>query len=390
MKATKFWNIVTENDGLSAELTLYGQVCGNPPRDWWTGEKLDIDSIALSELKNDIKSVKDVQNLTIRINSVGGEVFAGLAIHNLLKSVKAHKTVIVEGIAASAASVIMCAGDEVKVYPSSIVMIHNVSTFLGESVTIQDLEKYVNAMKSMEKATITTYQAKTGKKEKELQCLLDAETWMTGEEAVAMGFADTLIDGEMTNKLSIVASADGKQALKYGDITINDNFKAHIPSRFGINALTNTTHIKNMSEPQKTAVPTTEPAPINPVVNQGATATEEPKAPINETQDALAQERERITKINNLVKNGVISHEVAENAINDGTKTAEMLAYEACTNQNNPATNFLANREKETQAQNAVKTQPHSGDNTVDEATEFKNECEFFAGVATKMGVTGK
>ena len=125
-KATKFWNVAKVN-GSSAELTLYGDICSEAPRDWWTGEKIDGQYITPEGFLEDLETIKDASNITVKLNSCGGDLYTGIAIHNALKALKGEKTVIVEGIAASAASIIMCAGDNVQVYPGSLIMIHGVS-----------------------------------------------------------------------------------------------------------------------------------------------------------------------------------------------------------------------------------------------------------------------
>ena len=89
----------------------------------------------------DLEAVKGKSNITIKINSCGGDLYTGIAIHNAIKGLSGTKTVIVEGIAASAASVIMCAGDEVQVYPGSMVMIHGVSGLLFDYYNLQDLKR---------------------------------------------------------------------------------------------------------------------------------------------------------------------------------------------------------------------------------------------------------
>lgn len=111
----KFWNVASTGDD-EGEITLYGDVVSRQPVDWWTGEPEPGLYIAPESFMEDLAAVKGKSNITIKINSCGGDLYTGIAIHNAIKGLTGHKVVVVEGIAASAASVIACAGDEVQVY----------------------------------------------------------------------------------------------------------------------------------------------------------------------------------------------------------------------------------------------------------------------------------
>ena len=197
MPNLKFWNIVAEEDGDSATLTLSGEIVSRRPVDLWTGEPDAAQYICPEDFAADLEKIKNKGQVTIRINSVGGEVYTAIAIHNALKALAGIKTVIVDGIAASAASVIAMAGDRIKVYAGSIMMIHNVSTAVAEWVTIADLKKIIRNLDAHERATAAIYDEKTHLGVDTIRTLMDRETWMTGAEAVAKGFADELItDGK--------------------------------------------------------------------------------------------------------------------------------------------------------------------------------------------------
>ena len=195
-KAFKFWNIV-ESDLDSATLTFYGEVVESRPVDFWTGEQIDGLFICQDEFLKDLETLKNKKTITIKLNSGGGDLFTGVAIHNALKSLPAQKNVIVEGLAASAASVIACAGDTVQVFPGSVFMVHPVSLTLWESVNLKDLHNLQVMLEACERAVAEIYASKTGLTADECQNLITAETWMTGKEAVEKGFANELIDGEV-------------------------------------------------------------------------------------------------------------------------------------------------------------------------------------------------
>mgnify|MGYP004428605435 FL=1 len=101
----KFWNVASIGDD-EGEITLYGDVVSRQPVDWWTGEPEPGLYIAPESFMEDLAAVKGKSNITIKINSCGGDLYTGIAIHNAIKGLTGHKVVVVEGIAASAASVI--------------------------------------------------------------------------------------------------------------------------------------------------------------------------------------------------------------------------------------------------------------------------------------------
>ena len=129
--------------------------------------------------------------VTVWINSPGGDVFAAAQIYNMLLSYPGHITVKIDGLAASAASVIAMAGDEVLVSPVSMLMIHNPSTFtIGNK---SDMEKAISILDEIKESIINAYMNKTGLSRKKLSDLMDAETWMSARKAVELGFADAVM-----------------------------------------------------------------------------------------------------------------------------------------------------------------------------------------------------
>jgi ATP-dependent protease ClpP protease subunit len=209
---TKFWNIASTGYD-TGEILLYGDVVSRQPVDWRTGEPAPGLYITPEGFLEDLAAVKDKSNITIKINSCGGDLYTGIAIHNAIKGLGGTKTVIVEGIAASAASVIMCAGDEVQVYPGSMVMIHGVSGLLWDFYNLQDLKKLQKDFDASERAIAEIYHAKTGIEVDQLRGMMTRETWMVGQEAVDNGFANTLLDDAGP---SVAVSADKKVLLVAG------------------------------------------------------------------------------------------------------------------------------------------------------------------------------
>lgn len=145
--------------------------------------------------------------VTMDINSPGGYVYAGFEIYNLLKDYKGEVTARVMSMAASAASMVMCAADHVQISPMAQIMIHNVwSTGGGD---YRDFQKASDELKRLNKVSVQCYVAKTGKAEKELLGLMDQTTHMTAQEAVDYGFADEILFQEDSNQAPKVAAAEG-------------------------------------------------------------------------------------------------------------------------------------------------------------------------------------
>lgn len=203
----KFWNMASINDE-EGEITLYGDVVSQQPVDWWAGEPEPGLYITPEGFMEDLAAVRNKSRITVKLNSCGGDLYTGIAIHNALKSLSGQVNIIVEGIAASAASVIMCAGDSVDVYPGSLIMIHGVSVHLWDTVNIQDMKQLIKGMDASERAVAEIYSGKTGLDTDTLRNMMTKETWMTGREAVEKGFADVLKEDGSGPDMSM--SADRK------------------------------------------------------------------------------------------------------------------------------------------------------------------------------------
>lgn len=129
--------------------------------------------------------------VTININSPGGDMFEGLAIYNLLREHNGEVTVNVIGVAASAASVIAMAGDRINIAKAGFYMIHN--TWMTYSGNRNDFIAMAEQMLPFDKAMAGIYSDRTGIPEAEVLAFMDAETWISGSEAVDKGFADAVV-----------------------------------------------------------------------------------------------------------------------------------------------------------------------------------------------------
>lgn len=140
-------------------------------------------------------------DITVWINSPGGDCIAAAQIYNMLMEYKGNVTVKIDGIAASAASVIAMAGTKVCVSPVSMMMIHNPMTVaMGNT---GEMQKAIEMLDEVKESIINAYEIKTGMSRAKISHLMDAETWMDANSAVEMGFADEILKRSVTDEIEI-------------------------------------------------------------------------------------------------------------------------------------------------------------------------------------------
>ena len=191
------YNIVINEESNSAEINMYGEVVATRPTDWWTGEAIPGNFIAQDEFLRDLEGLADKDSITVHINSVGGDMYAGIAIYNRLKGLAANVTTINDGLAASAGSLIFMAGDTRKVNAGSNLMIHGAAGFLYGYYQVQDLNAIKKQLEAHNRAGVNIYAEATGKDKDSIKAMVDKETWLTGADAVEAGFAHEVV-GEDT------------------------------------------------------------------------------------------------------------------------------------------------------------------------------------------------
>lgn len=198
-------------DGENATLTMYGDIYEKRPVDWWTDEPIEGDFILLDEFLDDLEEIRRCKSLTIRMNSYGGDANVANVIHNRLRELARDgmETVcIVDGVAMSGGSLIMCACDRVEVNPSSLIMIHNAWGFFYGGYNAAELLELAAQLDAFDKMQASIYERKTGLSQEQILGMMAETTYMTGAEAVEKGFADALLEDAET--LAIAASQDGR------------------------------------------------------------------------------------------------------------------------------------------------------------------------------------
>ena len=176
----KFWNWVRDVDTGERTLVLNGQIA----EDSWFGDEVT-PGIFRDEL------MKGEGNITVWINSPGGDVFAAAQIYNMLMDYKGNVTVRIDGLAASAASMIAMAGTTVEMSPVGMLMIHNPSTaVIGNT---KEMQAAIQMLDEVKESILNAYELKTGQPRQQLSDLMDAESWMNAKKAVELGFADRIL-----------------------------------------------------------------------------------------------------------------------------------------------------------------------------------------------------
>lgn len=157
MQILKPYNIVVNEADNSAEINMYGEVVEQHPVDWWTGEPVAGNFIAVDDFLRDLEDLKTRNSITVHINSVGGDLYAGIAIYNRLKSLPANVVTINDGLAASAGSIIFQAGNTRKVHPGSNIMVHQAMGLLIGYYQTNDLKQVIKQLDAGNKAAVAIY-----------------------------------------------------------------------------------------------------------------------------------------------------------------------------------------------------------------------------------------
>ena len=179
----KFWNWVRDADSGERTLVLNGEISDET----WYG-----DEVTPGLFREELSSCEG--DITVWINSPGGDVFAAAQIYNMLMDYKGNVRVRIDGLAASAASVIAMAGGTVEMSPVAMMMIHNPATIsIGDE---HEMQKAIDMLSEVKESIINAYEIKTGMGRTKIANLMDAESWMNAKKAVELGFADSILFDE--------------------------------------------------------------------------------------------------------------------------------------------------------------------------------------------------
>lgn len=315
-----FWNFQDSTGGDAADLYIYGPIVSSAS--WWD------DSIDAVQFSEDLKALGD-KDVTVHINSPGGDVFAAHAIHNQLIAYAGNVDVVIDGIAASAATIIAMAGARITMPTNSMMMIHNPAMGLDDHYTADDLDKYANALRAVRQSIIAAYMKRVSVDQAQIEQMMDAETWLTAQECVDMGLADAIdgriksvLDGNnlIVNSLKIdITNYKNREGLAHCVNAQDEKKGAEVLSKSKLEEILNALglRIDDAAEPQPAPAkaPTTEAAPA---VDANAIAAA-----------AVAQERQRMADLDAMADGNPAVAAIINTAKRNGQTADDVRDYVA-------------------------------------------------------------
>ena len=194
----KFWNWKNQADDEPAEpraLEIYGPIASES---WFD------DDVTPQMFRDELFAGEG--DIVVYLNSPGGDCIAASQIYTMLREYKGCVTVKIDGLAASAASVIAMAGNSVLMAPTGMMMIHNPMTAAFGSK--DEMEKAIDLLEEVKESIINAYELKTGLTRAKISHLMDCETWMNAKRAIELGFADGMIGGDVTAEMPALEFSD--------------------------------------------------------------------------------------------------------------------------------------------------------------------------------------
>ena len=216
----KFWNWVRDADG-NRTLLLNGTIA----QETWYGDEVT-PGLFREELAG------GAGDITVWINSPGGDVFAAAQIYNMLMEYAGNVTVRIDGIAASAASVIAMAGTTVEISPVGMMMIHNPSTVaVGDA---KEMQAAIEMLSETKESILNAYELKTGLDRAVLSDYMDGECWMNAKKAVELGFADKILFTDESQEMEKLAG--GTEAMLFSRRAVTASFLDKLKARMSAKA----------------------------------------------------------------------------------------------------------------------------------------------------------
>jgi len=212
----KFWNF-TRNDSGESELFLHGPIS----EESWLG-----DEVTPEQFRKELNS--HAGDVTVWINSPGGDVIAASQIYTMLKNHKGKITAKIDGIAASAASVIAMAGDETLIAPTGMLMIHNPSMLAYGNKS--DMEQAITLLDEVKETIINAYELKSGLSRAKISKMMDEETWMNAKKAKSLGLVDGILfsSGEQQEETPKESETDDHIEMSWSPIRAEQRFMQKI------------------------------------------------------------------------------------------------------------------------------------------------------------------
>lgn len=267
----KFWEFKAK--GEKAELFLYGDIA----RQSW----LD-DDVTPNRFADELKAAGEVDEITVYINSGGGDIFAARAIANQLLRHKARVTAVIDGLCASAATIIACRCDCVKAYKDSTYMIHPAKMGIFDFCDSVQLKKGIEALDAVESGIVSLYAEKSGISEEKARKLMNETNWWTAEQAKEHGFVDEIIDG----KPAVIENRGGQLFVNQ----VNTHISIESASRIFKNGIIAEKEDKEMEVKTVDELKKAYPSLVNALIEDAA-------------KNAAIEERQRIRDIEEMTLN---------------------------------------------------------------------------------------
>lgn len=313
VKSDKFWNFVSGEGSNPPELVLYGPISSTDS--WWE------DRVTPKKFNDELAEIGEADEIVVRINSGGGDVFAANAIYTRLKDCSAKITVKIDGWSASAATIIAMAGDTIKIARNGVFMIHDPEMAVCDYYSAKELEKLTDELKVIKQSIVNCYAQKTGKSEDEIAEFMSEETWWTGEEAVENGFCDELMFE------AVETTVENSNCFIVNSANIDLKSYRTIPK-----SILNTVKVKEERKLEEKKITTMEelrnayPELVRKIENS-----------------AVESERKRIKEIKDMALDGY--EDIIEDAMFNKPVKAEKVAMMIINRQKEIGGNYLNNRE---------------------------------------------
>lgn len=287
----KFWKIKNEADTDNAEMFIYGEIADTT---WWG------DEVTPKQFADDLKALGD-KDLTVRVNSPGGDVFAAQAIYNQLKSYKGHVTMRIDGLAASAATIITCAGDTVIMPDNALFMIHNPKGAMMGYYDSESLTGYAKQLDTVRQTIVNVYAKRVGNNlsDTQIKHKMDDETWMTAQEALDYGFVDKLdTEASVTNSLNDGMLVMNSVKCDLSRFKRGEEVAAIIKRKSGYNCNKSPNNEKNLQVEEENPMKDTDL--LEKIKNLLGVKEEPAPAPEDNAKDPVIAERERLMALDAL------------------------------------------------------------------------------------------
>lgn len=322
------------------------------------------DDITPKEFNKDLKAMGEVEEITVRINSGGGDVFAAVAIYTRLKEHAANIAVKIDGWCASAATIIAMAGDSIEISVGGIFMIHDPAAGILGYYKADELKKIADELETIKQSIVNCYMTVTDKSEDEIKSLMTDETWFTGEEAVEAGFCTAVMLTEVETEV------EDAEKIIVNSVPINLKTFHTVPKGLlgYANRHNNKPDVKNDKEDEtmtleefKAKYPEVADAYKNEIMEMAKTGEADSTA-------AVDAERARIKAIDEITLPGF--EDLADKAKYETPVSAEAFAMQIVAAQKKTGQQFLADREDDLKNSGVNDVNPVSNKGGADDETD--------------------